>query len=373
MTLTPRKVTLLALVLAFASATGLALAQQTKPTSAFDRDGRPVRPSVAIDNVCAWPALVLLPDGAITAFIFNQPSHGRMIGDIDCYASTDGGESWQKRGTPAPHEPGVEQNRMNVAAGLAANGDLLVIASGYELHPKPNQHGPYEIGKVLRACVSRSSDGGVTWSVDKQAFPETAPDGASLIPFGTVVRARDGLRVTAYSAFTKDPGAYVIRSDDDGRTWKDPVRIQTPLRINETTLWSDGQGNLLAAARERRLEIFRSADDGKTWSHVGAASEPRGIPGHLLLLNDGRLLVSHGNREKDNEGVDVRVSEDGGKTWSKPVRVADFVGYDGGYPSSVQRDDGQVVTAFYARRTREHDRYHMGVVIWDPATSLGKE
>ena len=54
-----------------------------------------------------------------------------------------------------------------------------------------------------------------------------------------------------------------------------------------------------------------------------------------------------------------------GKIWSTPVRVADFAG-DGGYPASVQRADGQVVTAFYASKTPEHSRYHMGVAIWDP-------
>jgi len=46
--------------------------------------------------------------------------------------------------------------------------------------------------------------------------------------------------------------------------------------------------------------------------------------------------------------------------------VADFDG-DGGYPSSVQRPDGQVLTAFYAAKTAAHPRYHMGVVVWDPA------
>ena len=32
---------------------------------------------VAIDDVCAWPNLTLMPDGAIVATIFNQPTSGR--------------------------------------------------------------------------------------------------------------------------------------------------------------------------------------------------------------------------------------------------------------------------------------------------------
>lgn len=31
---------------------------------------------VAIDNVCAWPNLTLMPDGSVVATIFNRPYHG---------------------------------------------------------------------------------------------------------------------------------------------------------------------------------------------------------------------------------------------------------------------------------------------------------
>ena len=83
-----------------------------------------------------------------------------------------------------------------------------------------------------------------------------------------------------------------------------------------------------------------------------------------MRLQDGRLLLSYGNRT-DPKGVDVRLSDDQGQTWSPPLRVAEFQG-DGGYPSSVQLPDGQVLTAFYAQRTTDHPRYHMGVALWNP-------
>ena len=37
---------------------------------------------------------------------------------------------------------------------------------------------------------------------------------------------------------------------------------------------------------------------------------------------------------------------------------------DCGYPSTVQLDDGTLVTAYYADKTDFHTRYHMGVVHW---------
>ena len=76
------------------------------------------------------------------------------------------------------------------------------------------------------------------------------------------------------------------------------------------------------------------------------------------------MLLTYGNR-REPKGVDVRLSSDEGATWSEPIRVVHFIG-DGGYPSSVQLPDGQVLTAYYARAIEGHDRYHMGVVIWSP-------
>ena len=39
---------------------------------------------VAIDNVCAWPNLTLMPNGEIAAVIFNEPCHGTWEGDVEC-------------------------------------------------------------------------------------------------------------------------------------------------------------------------------------------------------------------------------------------------------------------------------------------------
>ena len=33
---------------------------------------------IAVDNVCAWPNLTLMPDGSVTALIFNRQSKPRL-------------------------------------------------------------------------------------------------------------------------------------------------------------------------------------------------------------------------------------------------------------------------------------------------------
>ena len=113
--------------LLFVLATGAPAAEQKSYVQT--KDGQRPVPTVAADNVCAWPNLTVLEDGTIVATIFNQPSHGSVAGDVECWATKDQGATWQKVGTPAPHEP--DTNRMNVAAGRANHGDLLVIASGW--------------------------------------------------------------------------------------------------------------------------------------------------------------------------------------------------------------------------------------------------
>ena len=47
------------------------------------------------------------------------------------------------------------------------------------------------------------------------------------------------------------------------------------------------------------------------------------------------------------------------------MRLVDSLEQDCGYPSSVQRADGKIVTAYYAKRVLNHERYHMGVALWE--------
>ena len=144
---------------------------------------------VAIENVCAWSNLTLLPDGTIAAMVCNQPSHLKHEGgDLECWASTDGGKTWAKRGTPATHEPGTSS--ANVAAGLAHDGDLIVLVSRWSYAPR----------RRLPAWVCQSSDQGSTWSVDKSRSAVFFPDGADdedrgdrmVKPFGDIVALPGG-------------------------------------------------------------------------------------------------------------------------------------------------------------------------------------
>ena len=322
---------------------------------------------VAIDNVCAWPNLTLMPDGDIVATIFNKPTHGKCEGDVDCWASTDGGRTWQWRGTPAPHEPTT--NRMNVAAGLASDGSLVVLASGWSNRPpEPPDDGSFGQGEVLGTWVCRSGDGGRTWTRG-EAVELPANGVTSIIPFGDIVPVGEGRLATSFYScqVPEENSAFCYSSDDDGVSWGRPVAIQEG-NTNETALLCLDDGCMLAAVRtlgDQHLRLFRSDDAGETWIDEGPLTTMHQHPAHLVRLADGRVLLTYGLRNPDLHGVGYRLSGDAGKTWGQPRILVDLeCPADCGYPSSVQNADGTIVTAYYASRTPAHTRYHMGVVRW---------
>ena len=331
---------------------------------------------VAIDNVCAWPNLTLMPDGSINTTIFGKPSHGQVAGAAECWNSPDG-QFWTKVGIPAPNDENT--NRMNVAAGLAKNGDLLVLCSGWTNVKQPQRPKQADFrDDILSTWVCRSSDGGKMWSQIKE-FP--APDAAwtHYIPFGDIKIGEDGaLHVSCYGGEFTDPSkstktegyrSWHFRSDDDGKTWQ-RTGIIGP-KSNETTLLHLGGKRWMAAARETGMDIFISEDDGVTWGEPHRVTAKNEINGHLVRLKDGRILLAHGSRVKGQFGVLAKLTSDEGKTWGEPIRIAHTLESDCGYPSTVQRADGKLVTAWYSKSSENHQRYHMGVAIWDaPAPSL---
>lgn len=363
------------------------------PRQAVDCEGKPPVPVSTAPGCCAWPNLKLLPDGrTLAALIFNNASHGHRPGDIECWLSSDTGATWRFGSAATQHEPGTI--RMNHAAGIAKNGDILVFTSGWSGHwpegvERTRGHYRYD---TLGPWLSRSPDGGLSWWVEKEAFPQRTPAGQPATPFGDVQTAQNGdLCVCVYS--TQDPldkyeerrfRSWLYRSKDDGKTWGDPV-IVCP-HSNETTPLHLGNGRWLAAARigtgvekKDQVLLYGSTDDGRTWTLKREMTGFQRVNGHLTQLRDGRVLFCYGDRASPpgKKGLEAMLSKDGGESWSTPIRLIDWNGLDGGYPSSVQRKDGQIVTAYYCSASRDESPdsakgYHMEVIVWDVDASFGE-
>jgi hypothetical protein len=378
----PKRVSLLVVIGSLMASSGA----RSEVRYAVDRNGQRPEPVVTAHGHCAWPNLKLLRDGrTLAALIFNGASHGHHPGDIECWLSSDGGTTWEFGSAATQHEP--DTIRMNHAAGLAANGDLLVLTSGWsDRWPAgvKQTRGRFRY-EVLGPWLSRSPDGGRSWWVNHHAFPQTTPSGQPAVAFGDVQTAANGdLCVSVYS--TQGPWekyeerkfrSFLYRSKDDGKTWGEPVVIGPD--SNETTVLHLGHGRWLASARigsgvekKDRLLLFASDDDGRTWTFQRPMTGFQRVTGHLAKLRDGRVLFSYGDRASDfgKRGIEAMLSADGGETWTEPVRLVDWNGLDGGYPSSVQRADGQIVTAYYCSALpgdppNSYKNYHMAVIVWD--------
>jgi hypothetical protein len=327
---------------------------------------------IAIDNVCAWPNLTVLPDGTLAVAIYNQPIHGQWHGDVEVWVSADDGRLWERRGVAAIGEP--PDNRMDVAAGCAANGDLIVIASGTSPAVEPGTFDPdfeFHSRDCLAPRVCRSADGGRTWE-RADTVPVPGETDCWCVPFGDIVEGPDGLVSSVYSGSADESRntAWMLRSDDDGRTWGDGTIIAAD-DFNETAILHLGAGRWLAACRthqDAHMQLFASEDDGRSWQDRAPLSLPAQCPSHLTRLADGRLLFTFAMRNLGLRAVAVRFSDDEGVSWSAPRVLLSYEGAtDGGYPASSQREDGTIVTVFYANRVPDHQRYHMGVVRWRPA------
>jgi hypothetical protein len=170
-------------------------------------------------------------------------------------------------------------------------------------------------------CV-RTLDGGKSWSFLSYIGPE--PSGYAIMPSTVRLSPRDLLTT-------------IRRAEDRGprRSW---------------------------------IEAWSSSDDGTSWKLL---NEPvpdtgEGNAPHLIRLADGRLCLTYGRRAKPY-GIFARLSSDAGRTWSETIVLRDDGGgRDIGYPRSVQRPDGKVVTVYYFWEERSGPERYIAATIWSP-------
>ena len=201
----------------------------------------------------------------------------------------------------------------------------------------------------LGTWMLRSTDGGVTWSTPYDSIVNS--------PHGPIQLA-DGRQLYAGKDLWKS-GKWigVCESTDDGRSWKKLAQIPTragddPSEYHELHAVEATNGTIVVQIRNNnpanRSETLQteSTDGGKTWS-VPHPIGVWGLPSHLLRLRDDRLLMTYGYRRKPF-GNQARISTDHGKTWSEPITVSgDGANGDLGYPSTVELQDGTLLTAWY--------------------------
>jgi len=181
--------------------------------------------------------------------------------------------------------------------------------------------------------------------------------------------------LTEAKANHKEGRPFCARTKDGGLTWEfvsylgeEPsgfAIMPSTVRLSASRLLTlirvqDGKAN--------RIDAYTSIDNGFSWKLLGPVADTGefgGNPPMLLKLRDGRLCVTYGYRAKPY-GIRARLSNDQGKTWGGIVTLrGDGAAWDMGYPRSVQRDDGKIVTVYYFNDAPHNERF-VAATIWDP-------
>ncbi len=247
------------------------------------------------------------PDFAMTLrMVSSREGYSRF------YYSTDSCHTWK-----GPYElPTYGRKVISARTDYIVNGEhdlMAFITSGKEN------------GREGRVFVTRTTDGGKTWPFVAWIGPE--PPGFSIMP--------SSVRLSPSKILT------TLRQKEDDKHW---------------------------------IDAYLSEDDGKSWRYLNRPAESTGgfvgNPPSMIMLKDGRLAMTYGYRSPPYE-IRARLSSDNGKTWGNEIILRTKAGCeDLGYPRTVQRTDGKIVTLYYISDERYAERF-IEAAIWDPGTGKG--
>lgn len=236
--------------------------------------------------------------------------------------STDRGHTWEKMARVPPS--GFTSLYGRPSTIVRPDGMLLLFAHGSRLKDAPaGESGFTSAEKEAIPLVYGSRNGGITWGLIGEITPAPAMPMA-IMPYPILLK--DGRILAA-------------------------VRRQ------------------YGAAYNAHTQIYESADGGRSWRFLSRPND-WGAPANLVELPDGRIVCVYGYRQPPY-GVRATVSEDGGATWGGEIILRDDGGsWDLGYPRTMLRPDGKLVTVYYFNSKTDATQQdggvrHIACTIWE--------
>lgn len=317
-----------------------------------------------------WPTVARRRNGELWLVCSGgREAHVCPFGQLVAFSSRDDGDSWSRprvlydgplddrdagiletsRGTllattftSLAYEPLLEK-RLRAAAGREDAAIAEWVGTRDLLSPEARR-------AALGEWAVRSSDGGVTWSMPVPTVVNS--------PHGPIQLADGRLLYAGKRLWTADKKIGAAESTDEGLSWRWLADIPCRPGDTPTTGYHElhaveaANGTLVAQIRNHtprnQGETLQteSKDGGRTWTEPHAIGV-WGLPSHLLRLRDDRLLMTYGHR-RPPFGNQARLSLDHGATWGEPLVISDDgLGGDLGYPSTVELDDGSLLSVWY--------------------------
>lgn len=334
------------------------------------------------------------PNNILAVYQQDRWSNGGAHGLITS-VSHDGGATWSR----------TWAHFSLCAGGTVSNGGDFDRASDPWVTFTPNGDA-FQISLSASAdlltsgiLVSKSTDGGDTWSEPTTLIRETSafhfndkesitadPNDANFV-YAIWDRLRfpsDSANFNAQHAFSFRGDAIFSRSTDGGASWEPPRAIFAPSELKSTighqivvrptgqlidlfTLFQ-GSGNNRPGSS---LAMMRSTDKGATWSapqvvhkiqFEGAFDPDTGLPIRAegftpevaVDRNNGNLYATwQDNRFSGVDQIAFSMSTDGGDTWSEPIKVsqtppsADSGNEQAWVPAVHVSADGTIAVTYY--------------------------
>lgn len=324
-------------------------------------------------NYHGWPTLARRANGELLVVCSGgREAHVCPFGRVEWMRSKDNGLNWSSPqvlndGPIDDRDAGVLETKKGTILVTTFTSLAYESTLAHAQNAKPGEQGAFSDPKLLLEWQSvhhrispeqriaelgcymlRSTDEGVNWE-SRYRVPCNSPHGP--------INLEDGRLLYAGKALWADGRVGFWESIDDGASWKELAILPTregdsAEKYHELHAIQAADGRIVCHVRNHNDKNggetlqSESTDGGKTWS------TPRsigvwGLPSHLLRLKSGRLVMSYGYRRKPFGNL-IRTSDDHGATWSEPIPLSeDGKAGDLGYPSTVECDDGTMVTVWY--------------------------
>lgn len=332
-----------------------------------------------VSRQAVFPGLVRLDDGTLIAMFAIGQAFDAADQRMYVSRSSDGGASWSEP-APVPQVNDLDMPESETLKPLVL-GDGTLIATGYGFARRdpltPIVDSASGALLPMRNKISRSHDGGLTWSPSR-AF---SVEGAALELSGPCIALPDGAVLGAAAPFhlgAGDQEGWLIRSDDAGRTW----HRQSVFHRTENGHIAPWECRLAWLGGERIAVLFwaydtrgecnlpnhlaLSGDGGDTFTTIdtGIAAQAS----NLMPLGTDRLLTIHCHREAPVSLTARIVTIDGGQIQveakcallegARAIEATDaagqFASLSFGQPGLVRLDEATFLAAWWQVENRQH-------------------